>query len=96
MVVDRTYNDYWEALGEFVSSFSQLEVNLQLALWQFAKLPKTVARAWLSSSTRINEAMNQISKLAEAQGWEDAKKKELKLLIDQLGMINKVRNDLLH
>src|SRR5438128_12465077 len=95
MVAGAHFNDYYQALGEFVSSFSQLEINLQLALWQFAKLSKPIARALLSGSTRINEAMNQILKLAEAQKWEDEKKKELKFLFDQLGIINKVRNDLL-
>jgi hypothetical protein len=88
--------DYWAALGKFVSTFSLVEVNMQLALWTFAGMSKTMARALLSGSTRIDAAMNLISKLAEAQQWEAARQTELSYLFTQLGIINKVRNDLLH
>lgn len=95
-ILQRPLKPYWQALGQFISGFSLLEVNMQLALWTFAHLSKPMARALLAGSTRIDAAMTLISKVAEAEKWDAEKKTELSRLFTQLGHINKIRNDLLH
>src|SRR5712692_9287026 len=87
---------YWESLGRFVSAYSSIEVTMQLALWTFAGLSRPMARALLAGSTRIDAAMNLISKVAEAQKWKASKKRELNVIFSHLGIINKIRNDILH
>jgi hypothetical protein len=87
---------YWESVGQFVSTYSSLEVNMQLASWTFAELSNPMARVLLGGSTRIDAAMTLISKMAVAQKWKKAKKSELNAIFSQLGHINKLRNDLLH
>jgi hypothetical protein len=89
-------NEYWEALGEFVSTFSSVEVNMQLALWTFAGLSKPMANALLAGSTRIDSAINLMNKISVAQKWRAERKKELNAISTQLGIINKIRNDILH
>jgi len=88
--------EYWAALGEFVSAFSLVEVNMQQALWEFAGLSRPLALALLAGSTRIDSAINLMSKVSVAQKWKSVRKKELQAVCTQLGIINKVRNDILH
>jgi hypothetical protein len=88
--------EYWAALGEFVSTFSTIEVNMQQALWEFAGLSRPLALALLAGSTRIDSAMTLISKVSVAKKWKSARKKELQAICTQLGIINKMRNDILH
>jgi hypothetical protein len=88
--------EYWAALGEFVSTFSIVEVTMQQALWEFAGLSRPLALALLAGSTRIDSAMTLISKVSVARKWKSARKQELQAICTQLGIINKVRNDILH
>jgi hypothetical protein len=88
--------EYWASLGEFVSTFSIVEVNMQLALWEFAGLSRPLAIALLAGSTRIDSAINLMSKISVARKWKAARKRELQTICTQLGIINKVRNDILH
>src|ERR1700731_469239 len=88
--------EYWAALGEFVSTFSTVEVNMQQALWEFAGLSRPLALALLAGSTRIDSAMTLINKVSVAKKWKSARKRELQTICTQLGIINKVRNDILH
>jgi hypothetical protein len=87
---------YWQSVGQFVSTFSSLEVTMQLALWSFSGLSNRMARALLSGSTRVDAAMNLINKIAATQKWKKSKRAELNAIFSQLGHINKLRNDLLH
>jgi hypothetical protein len=88
--------EYWEALGEFVSTFSSVEVNMQLALWTFAGLSRPMATAILAGSTRIDSAINLMNKISVAKKWRAERKKEFSAISTQLGIINKIRNDILH
>lgn len=88
--------EYWTALGEFVHTFSMVEVNMQCALWEFAGLSRALAIAFLAGSTRIDSAINLMNKIAVARKWRANRKTELQAICTQLGIINKVRNDILH
>jgi hypothetical protein len=48
------------------------------------------------SGVRVNGAMQFINRLADAQNWDKARKDELQFMFAQLGIINRLRNDLLH
>jgi hypothetical protein len=95
-LVPQHTQEYWASLGEFVSTFSIVEVNMQQALWEFAGLSRPLALALLAGSTRIDSAMTLINKISIAKKWKSARKLELQAICTQLGIINKVRNDILH
>ncbi len=86
---------YMFALGNFISMFSALEAKLQAALWKFAGVSPPGAQA-VFSGVRVNGAMQFINRLADAQNWDKARKDELQFMFAQLGIINRLRNDLLH
>jgi len=86
---------YMFALGNFISMFSALEAKLQAALWKFAGVTPPGAQA-VFSGVRVNGAMQFINRLADAQNWDKARKDELQFMFAQLGIINRLRNDLLH
>lgn len=83
------------ALGRFISMFSALEAKLQAALWKFAGVSPPSAQA-VFSGVRVDGAMQFINRLADAQNWDKARKDELQFMFAQLGIINRLRNDLLH
>jgi hypothetical protein len=89
------YKDYMLALGRFVTEFSNVEALIQKALWQFAGVPEPTAQA-VFSGTRTDGCIQFINRIAAAQNWSEPRKKELEHIFSQLGMINKLRNDILH
>jgi hypothetical protein len=93
--VTKQAEPYLIALGRFVSLFSQIEANLQSALWRFAKVPTPTAQA-IFSGIRTDGAMQYIRRIADAEQWSKEKKAELEQVFAKLGAINKLRNDLLH
>jgi hypothetical protein len=68
-------------------------VTIQLLLWKVADIQPPVAQAVLSG-VRMDQAMGLISRTLDAQGKE-AERSLLKDYFDQLGVINRVRNDIL-
>jgi hypothetical protein len=86
---------YHRALGAFVSAFSQVEATLLRALWILAKLKPPYAQAVLSG-VKIEGAMGLINRIAEAEQWPESKKSQWEVVFSQLGIINKLRNDILH
>lgn len=86
---------YWEALGNFVSMFSLVEENMQIALWRCARVKSPIAPA-IFSGTRVDAASSYIKRIAEAENWPNRKRKELDDVFKQLGELTRVRNDILH
>jgi len=83
------------ALGRFVSIFSMVETNLQTYVWGFAGVPAPTAQA-IFSGIRVKGAMQLINRISDAQKWKQERKNELAYTFLQLGMINNLRNDVLH
>jgi hypothetical protein len=83
------------ALGRFVSIFSMVECCLQTYLWHFAGISKPTAQA-VFSGIRVDGAMQLINRIADAHNWHDPAKERIKYVFSQLGMINRLRNDILH
>jgi hypothetical protein len=88
-------NKYHLALGRFVSAFSQAEATLLCVLWALARVRPPYAQAVLSG-IRIDGAMGFINRIAEAERWPAGKREKWQRIFTQLGLINKLRNDLLH
>jgi hypothetical protein len=86
---------YRLALGEFVEVFATAEIFIHFVLRWYTKTPAVIARA-VFSGTRTDVTRGFLTRMADAniinaQDWDD-----LKPIIDQLGVINNKRNDLLH
>jgi hypothetical protein len=88
-------DSFHRSLGNFVSRFSDTEVNLQIALWQLAGLERRVAVSLLSG-LRIDGASSVLSRLADAQKWPKVKRDALDAIKAHLGPITRLRNDILH
>jgi hypothetical protein len=86
---------YWQSLGRFISVYSKLEANLQTALWHFSGTPPEIARS-VFSGTRVDQALSSIRRIGEAQKWSDAKMERWSKISQQVSIITKVRNDIVH
>jgi hypothetical protein len=86
---------YWVALGRFVAMFSKVETAITLTLWHYAKTPQNIARV-VFPGVRIDQGSTLIKALAKATDAEEAAQTELEYVLQQLGIINGVRNDTLH
>jgi hypothetical protein len=65
------------------------------ALWIMAQLEPPYAQAVLSG-VKIEGAMSFINRIAEAEQWPDEKTTQWHAVFSQLGLLNKLRNDILH
>jgi hypothetical protein len=85
--------DYWLALGEFIHRFARVEQQVAYTLTLYTKLPIETARA-VFSGVRAKDAFSLIDRIRETRGleidedWLRAKA--------QFGVINSVRNDIVH
>lgn len=86
---------YYQAIGEFVTIFSEVELRLLKVLWHFSGVKQPTASAVLSG-IKIEGAMGLINRIADAEQWSSDRKLELQRVFSHLGEINKLRNDLLH
>src|SRR5258708_35777082 len=77
------FHEYHQALGEFVSVFSEVETNLLSALWYLADVKPPIAQAVLTG-IKVEGAIGLINRLADAQDWPPARKNEFKKFSDQL------------
>jgi hypothetical protein len=89
------FDEYHKTLGEFVSKFSEVEANLISALWHFAGVQRPIAQAVLTG-TKVEGAISFINRVADAKHWRKSRRASFKEFSDQFGLINKLRNDILH
>ena len=83
----RIYTDeYYCALGQFVSDFSEVEQSLQIVLWHFSGVKSPIAQA-VFSGVRADDAANKITRIGVAQKWSEERKAEWKAICDRLGAI---------
>lgn len=82
---------FHQALGAFVSAFSNVESTIQTVLWHVAGVPSPTAQA-VFTGIRANEAMSLITRISGAQKWRSEKKKEIANVFGQFGQINRLRN----
>jgi len=92
----RIYTDeFYLALGQFVSEFSEIEQAMQVALWHLVKVKSPVAQA-VFSGVRADDAANKIARIGAAEKWPKARIDEWSAISGQLGVIRSFRNDILH
>jgi hypothetical protein len=86
---------YYEALGEFIDMFARVESAMTSTLWAYAKTEPKYAKV-LFSGVKIELGMTHIKQLAEVANAAEELKTDLVDVFQQLGIINGVRNDVLH
>lgn len=92
----RIYTDeYYIALGKFVSEFSEIEQAMQIALWIISRVNSPVAQA-VFSGVRADDAANKISRIGVAEKWDEQRTAEWKAISDRLGILRTFRNNILH
>jgi len=92
----RIYSDeYYHALGRFLTEFTDVECALQKALWFFSKAKSPIAQA-IFSGVRADDACGKITRIAEAENWSGARLHEWELIRNRVGILRILRNDILH
>ena len=86
---------YYEALGRFIDMFSAVETAMTLTLWHYAKTPPEVAKIILAG-VKIELGITHIKKLVVDTGAFPDKQADLEYVLQQLGIVNGARNDILH
>jgi hypothetical protein len=95
-VLARIYsNEYYLALGRFVSEFTEIECTMQVALWRLSKVNSPVAQA-VFSGVRAEESSSKITRIAEAENWSKERQAQWKVISNRLGILRTLRNDILH
>lgn len=90
-------DDYLLALGQFITDFSEVERMLNFVVWKFARLDthEGVAKA-IFSSMRVDACTNHLNRITRARKLQGLEITELQVILDQLGKIARVRNDIVH
>jgi hypothetical protein len=91
---DEPYKEYWKELGRFIHMFSQTEQRLMALLAKIVGVNSKIAGA-IFSGTRAESGKDLINRVLDATGRSDVKKR-LEYPLAQLGVINTVRNNLVH
>lgn len=86
---------YFSALGRFVTMFSLVESATALVLWGAAGLKPPMAQA-VFSGTRMDVATGTIKRIFDINEESGYRKGKIVEAINQLSIITKARNDVLH
>ncbi|MFC3071046.1 hypothetical protein [Phenylobacterium soli] len=92
--LEEPYHDYWHQLGKFVDRFASIERSMQSILRRLAGVSDPIGAA-VFSGVKVDAASSIINRICDATG-QDELKARLKPALDQLGVINNVRNNILH
>jgi hypothetical protein len=87
--------EYFEALGRFVDMFSRAEAAVSLTLWHYAKTSPDIAKI-IFAGAKVDLSATFIRQLAHATGASQELRDDLEEALQQLGIINRVRNQVLH
>lgn len=86
---------YYEALGRFIDMFARVETAVTLTLWHYARTIPEIAKV-IFAGAKIEISSKYIKQLSLATNAADAIKLDLENVLQQLGIINGVRNAILH
>ena len=89
------HDEYSLALGQFISLYAQIEKLLVAVLISYGDLTPSVAKA-LFSNARPDTTMTGIRRIVHVRKLRGPRIKELNAILDQLGLITRLRNDLVH
>jgi hypothetical protein len=87
--------EYYEALGRFVDVFSRVEAAVTLTLWHYAKAPPEIAKV-VFSGTKVDVGSQYIKQIASATNVPQELREDLEDVLQQLGIINRARNYIMH
>jgi len=86
---------YYEALGRFVDTYSEVETAIHVTLRHYADTPPEIANIAFAS-VKADTGMTFIKQIAKATGCQKEVLDDLEDIFNQLGIINGVRNHILH
>src|SRR5262245_7354290 len=88
--------DYWRHLGEFVQQFADAEFETHSALWSLANRDVRFSAAIFPDKMRIDEVITSLRRLYPLLVDEEQDVTFVIRALDQLKVINGMRNKLLH
>jgi hypothetical protein len=87
--------NYYRALGQFIEAYATCEGVIFSVLTFYAGVSIPVAKA-LFARTRMEGAVNYISRIAEALSMAPERRADLRKIFSQLKLITEMRNRLIH
>lgn len=87
--------EYYSALGHFIDVFAQVEGVVSFTLWHYAKTVPEIAKI-VFSGVKIDVSSTYIKQLAAATKAPQDRIDDLADVLQQLGIINGVRNMVVH
>jgi hypothetical protein len=93
MTMQQQLEDFWNALGQFIYEFSQVERILFFYLITTSRMPIQDAKA-VFTDVRIDKAKQAVKRLREAR--ELPEDDQLDCAFSQLSVVTRLRNDLVH
>lgn len=88
-------NRFYRELGEFISLFAGIEIQLLDVVYHFGQLKWPIAKA-LVSPLRVDSAITHLRRILFVRRLRSKQAIELTNVLDHLNLINKLRNDMLH
>src|SRR5580700_1194613 len=89
------HKQFYLSIGRFISYYSLIEQMLVVVLHHYAETKGRVALA-LFSNWRPDQTISALHKVIQVRKLRGPKIKELKSILQQISIITKVRNDLVH
>lgn len=88
--------EYDQAIGNFISQFSEAEVSLLYVAVNYTKISPFIVGLASLAPMRVDSGITTIKRVIEARRLRGKSVRELLGVLNQLAVINKARNDLLH
>jgi hypothetical protein len=87
--------EYYELLGEVITNYTFVELFLNIVIVRLSKIDVAIAKA-MFLPLRVDAATNYLNRLIEMKiikGWQATR---LNSILQHLGQISRVRNDIVH
>jgi hypothetical protein len=92
---EKLFGEYYLALGKFINKHSEMEFVLNLLVRHYYKLTDETANL-IFQMLRVDAALDHLQRLMSSKKMSEDDSKELEFIRNQIGMINRFRNDVVH
>lgn len=87
--------EYWQLVGRLIDAFTLVEEMINFVAVEYAGVTWREAKG-IFLPLRVDAAGNLINRIIEAKKLRGPRIKEIQAIIEQLGVIGRARNDLVH
>lgn len=93
--ISESEKKYYQSLGQVITNYTLVEILLNVAILRISQIDKHIAKA-LFLPLRVDAATNYLNRLLEIKKLKGWRAEKLKSILQHLGQITRVRNDIVH